>query len=116
MSSPIVYLVGAGPGDIDLMTVKSLRLVRKAQVIVYDRLANPDILKEAPANCEFIDIAGIVDPFVKHLILNLAYFCFYVLHFLSFLQHHTVVHTATALFSQPLRYLFIYGFLSTSSL
>jgi len=56
MSSPIVYLVGAGPGDIDLMTVKSLRLVRKAQVIVYDRLANPDILKEAPADCEFIDV------------------------------------------------------------
>ena len=56
MSSPIVYLVGASPGDIDLMTVKSLRLVRKAQVIVYDRLANPDILKEAPADCEFIDV------------------------------------------------------------
>ena len=51
-----VHLVGAGPGDIDLMTVKSVRLIEKAQVIIYDRLANPDILEMAPQNCEFIDV------------------------------------------------------------
>jgi len=51
-----VYLVGAGPGDIELMTVKALRLVQEAEVIIYDRLANPDILKEAPSNCAFIDV------------------------------------------------------------
>ncbi|HIP52138.1 MAG TPA: uroporphyrinogen-III C-methyltransferase [Campylobacterales bacterium] len=49
-----VYLTGAGPGDIDLLTVKALRVVRKADVIIYDRLANPDILKEAKSGCEFI--------------------------------------------------------------
>jgi len=51
-----VHLLGAGPGDIELMTVKSLRLIQKAQVIIYDRLANPDILDEAPKDCEFIDV------------------------------------------------------------
>jgi len=49
-----VYLTGAGPGDIDLLTVKALRVVRKADVIIYDRLVNPDILKEAKEGCEFV--------------------------------------------------------------
>ncbi|SFP76630.1 uroporphyrinogen-III C-methyltransferase [Hydrogenimonas thermophila] len=49
-----VYLTGAGPGDIDLLTVKALRVVRNADVIIYDRLANADILKEAKSGCEFI--------------------------------------------------------------
>ena len=49
-----VYLTGAGPGDIDLLTVKALRVVREADVIIYDRLANPDILAEAKDGCEFI--------------------------------------------------------------
>ncbi len=54
--SKTVHLVGAGPGDIELMTVKSLRLIREADVIIFDRLANPLILKEAPQGCEFIDV------------------------------------------------------------
>jgi len=49
-----VYLTGAGPGDIDLLTVKALRVIRVADVIIYDRLANPDILAEAKDGCEFI--------------------------------------------------------------
>jgi uroporphyrin-III C-methyltransferase len=49
-----VYLTGAGPGDIELLTVKALRVVREADVIIYDRLANPDILKEAKNGCEFV--------------------------------------------------------------
>ena len=49
-----VYFTGAGPGDIDLLTVKALRLVREADVIIYDRLANPDILTEAKNGCEFV--------------------------------------------------------------
>ncbi len=56
MSNCTVHLLGAGPGDIELMTVKSLRLIKEAQVIIFDRLANPDILKEAPKDCEFIDV------------------------------------------------------------
>ncbi len=49
-----VYLTGAGPGDIDLLTIKAMRVIKEADVIVYDRLANPDILEYAKDGCEFI--------------------------------------------------------------
>lgn len=49
-----VYITGAGPGDIELLTLKALRVVREADVIIYDRLVNKDILKEAKSSCECI--------------------------------------------------------------
>jgi len=49
-----VYLTGAGPGDFELLTLKALRVIREADVIVYDRLVNSDILKEAKSDCECI--------------------------------------------------------------
>ncbi|MGE4419379.1 MAG: uroporphyrinogen-III C-methyltransferase [Sulfurimonas sp.] len=49
-----VYLTGAGPGDIELLTIKALKVIKEADVIIYDRLANPDILKEAKNGCEFV--------------------------------------------------------------
>ena len=49
-----VYLVGAGPGDYKLLTLKGLECIKKADVIVYDRLANINYLKEAKYGCEFI--------------------------------------------------------------
>ncbi len=49
-----VYLVGAGPGDYKLMTLKGLECIRKSDVIVYDRLANSNYLREAKPDCEFI--------------------------------------------------------------
>ena len=49
-----VYLVGAGPGDYKLLTLKGLECIKEADVIVYDRLANLNYLKEAKPNCEFI--------------------------------------------------------------
>jgi len=48
-----VYLTGAGPGDLDLLTVKALRVIKEADVIIYDRLANAEILKEVKNGCEF---------------------------------------------------------------
>lgn len=50
----VVYLVGAGPGDPGLITVKGLECVRKADVLVYDRLAGRGILAHARPDAELI--------------------------------------------------------------
>lgn len=49
-----VYLIGAGPGDPDLITVKGLRYLRTADIILYDRLISPDLLHEARAEAELV--------------------------------------------------------------
>jgi len=49
-----VYLTGAGPGDIELLTIKALKIIQKADVIVYDRLANSNILNEAKKEAKLI--------------------------------------------------------------
>ena len=50
----MVYLVGAGPGDEDLMTRKGLRLLREADVVVYDNLASSSLLNEVRDDAELI--------------------------------------------------------------
>jgi uroporphyrin-III C-methyltransferase len=45
-----VFLVGAGPGDPGLITVRGLELVRSCDVLVYDRLVAPELVEEAPAD------------------------------------------------------------------
>ncbi len=49
-----VYLTGAGAGDVELLTIKALKIIQKADVIIYDRLANEEILKEAKSGAKFI--------------------------------------------------------------
>lgn len=49
-----VYLTGAGPGDVELLTIKAYKAVQNADVIIYDRLANKEILDMAKKGCEFI--------------------------------------------------------------
>ena len=41
----VVYLVGAGPGDADLITLKAIKALNKADVVLYDYLANDEILE-----------------------------------------------------------------------
>ncbi|MBM7573331.1 uroporphyrinogen-III C-methyltransferase [Aquibacillus albus] len=54
MNNGKVYLVGAGPGDSQLITVKGLEAIKKSEVILYDRLANPKLLDSASPNCQLI--------------------------------------------------------------
>ncbi|MEE8168637.1 MAG: uroporphyrinogen-III C-methyltransferase [Candidatus Hydrothermarchaeales archaeon] len=49
-----VYLVGAGPGDLELITLKGLNLIKRADVVIYDRLAGEDLLKHAKKEAELI--------------------------------------------------------------
>ncbi len=50
----VVYLVGAGPGDVDLITVKAVKILKKADVVLYDYLSNDEILDYAPDNAKKI--------------------------------------------------------------
>ncbi len=57
MSPPgIVYLVGAGPGDPELMTLKAMKALAKADVVVYDRLVSKEVLELAPSGAALIDV------------------------------------------------------------
>jgi uroporphyrinogen III methyltransferase / synthase len=53
-SKGTVYLVGAGPGDAGLLTLRGAELLRRADVVIYDVLANPELLRLAPPTAEFI--------------------------------------------------------------
>ncbi len=73
-----VSLVGAGPGDADLMTVKALRLLQQADVVVYDRLVSADILELIPSGVSRISVGKEVGKHcvpqeqINETIVNLA--------------------------------------------
>ncbi|MBQ7593216.1 MAG: uroporphyrinogen-III C-methyltransferase [Synergistaceae bacterium] len=51
----MIYLVGAGPGDLGLLTLRGYEVLRRADVVIYDRLVGEGILALIPANAERID-------------------------------------------------------------
>lgn len=51
-----VYLVGAGPGDPDLITIKGMDLLKKADIIIYDRLGTQGLLKFARSGAEMVNV------------------------------------------------------------
>ncbi len=58
MITGMVYLVGAGPGDPDLITVKGLACLSRADVVIYDRLVNRRLLDQTRPGCELIARGG----------------------------------------------------------
>jgi len=55
-SSSKVFLVGAGPGDPELLTLKALRILQSANVVLHDSLISPEILNLIPSTAERIDV------------------------------------------------------------
>ena len=58
---PVVYLIGAGPGDPGLITVRGLACLAMADVVLYDHLVHPRLLAHAPTDAERIDV-GTASP------------------------------------------------------
>lgn len=77
-STGFVSLVGAGPGDPELMTVKAVRLLQQADVVVYDRLVSDDILNLIPTGVSRISVGKEVSKHcvpqeqINEIIVNLA--------------------------------------------
>jgi uroporphyrin-III C-methyltransferase/precorrin-2 dehydrogenase/sirohydrochlorin ferrochelatase/uroporphyrin-III C-methyltransferase len=77
-NSAKVYLVGTGPGDPDLLTVKALRLLQNADVVIYDRLVSEAILEQIPSGVSRIYVGKqsgkhtLPQDEINQLLVNLA--------------------------------------------
>lgn len=73
-----VWLVGAGPGSADLMTVRASRVLESARVVVHDRLVSPEILAIAPRGAQRVDVGKrrghhrMTQPEINALLVRLA--------------------------------------------
>jgi uroporphyrin-III C-methyltransferase len=65
-----VYLVGAGPGDADLVTVRGARLIARADVIVHDRLVERSLLELARPDAELVDVGKEPGRFTSQSMIN----------------------------------------------
>ena len=67
-----VAIVGAGPGDPGLITVRGLELIRACDVLVYDRLVADELVAEAPAGALVVSRDGIRQDELNALLLELG--------------------------------------------
>ena len=73
-----VYLVGAGPGDPDLLTVKAVRILRSADIVLHDALVSEEILEIARPNAQLIDVGKrmgkrrLTQEAINQLLIDLA--------------------------------------------
>ncbi|MEP3047034.1 MAG: uroporphyrinogen-III C-methyltransferase [Roseibium sp.] len=51
-----VFLIGAGPGDVELLTLKAMRMIQAADAVVFDRLVSPEILALAPTTARMVSV------------------------------------------------------------
>ena len=73
-SSGKVILIGAGPGDPDLLTVRGMRYLIQAEVVLYDRLVDPRLLSVTPSTARLIDVGKRYDqshlqPWIERLMI-----------------------------------------------
>lgn len=54
MKNKKIYLIGAGPGDPELLTIKAINAIRNSGAILYDQLVNPEVLKYAPPETKLV--------------------------------------------------------------
>jgi uroporphyrin-III C-methyltransferase len=78
MANGKVYLIGAGPGDIELLTLKAVRALAQADVILLDNLVNPEVLQFARPGVSVIHVGkrggckSTPQPFISKLMISLA--------------------------------------------
>lgn len=74
-----VFLIGAGPGDPGLLTLKALRLIQTADVVVFDRLVSPEIMALIPTRVRLIDVGKLpkchkmLQEAINALLIDLAH-------------------------------------------